>query len=344
MGASVLWASLGRREIVLNSLSALLSPFPLQSEYAWSQQLAQAINHFLQESLPDVIHIEHLRMARYGLRFISNWPVIWDAVDYLTALYEQAAHTSISPAWRLISRIEAPRLRVYESFLVSQFPKTLAISKRDCELFQAANRPCASRVNVALLGMPLQSVPAVDRSPNTVILTGTLNYDPNVASVLYFVREIFPMVLRALPETKLQLVGANPIPAVQALQSPNIEVTGFVPSVADYLYRATLAVAPVLYGSGIQCKVLEAFAASTPLVASATALRGLDVSHDQEVWIADTPEDFAHAVITLLKDAGKRAALAQAGRCYVEQNHDLRKTTAHLVELYEEVITSSQRH
>lgn len=338
MGVKALWTYLSRRERGTNSLSALLSSLPMQAKFAWSARFKKLVDTSVRDTPLDIIHVEHLRMAQYGLSFLERYPVVWDAVDHLSSLYEHAAHASASPVWRLISRIEAPRLKSYEAYLVSQFPKTLVITRRDQELFQVASTEYANRVEVALMGMPLQNLPEVKRSGNTLIFTGTLNYDPNVASALYFVREIFPAVLRELPGTKLQLVGANPTPVIQALQGPNIEVTGFVPSVAEYLHRATLAVAPMLYGSGIQIKVLEAFAAKTPLVATSVALRGLDVAHNGQVWIANTPTDFTNAVIALLKDPARCATLAEAGRHYVEENYDLRKTTADLIEIYKDTI------
>ena len=72
----------------------------------------------------------------------------------------------------------------------------------------------------------------------------------------------------------------------------------------------------------------------TPLVATSTALRGLDVQHEQEVWIADTPQAFADAVLDLLKDAELRARLGEAGRKYVVERHDLQATTQSLIDLY----------
>src|SRR5262249_46027137 len=106
--------------------------------------------------------------------------------------------------------------------------------------------------------------------------------------------------------------------------------------------KATVALAPIVYGSGMQIKVLEAFLTATPLVATTVALRGLDVKHEEEVLIADTPEDFAGCVIRLLDDADLRARIGQAGRRYIEQNHDLVKTTARLVSIYEEVIAGKR--
>jgi len=337
-GVTVLSAKVGKITMAANALTVLPSRLPLQSQLLWSEALWRTIQSHVRANPPDIIHVEHLRMARYGLRLTQDWPVLWDAVDYLSALYRQAARSSRNLPLRLISRLEAPRLAAYERWLTGQFAATIVISSNDLALFQAAN-PVASRVHLALTGVPITSVPAIEtRARKTLIITGTLNYHPNVASVLYFVNEILPLIRRDEPDIQLQLVGANPVGAVQALASDQIEVTGFVPSITDYLGQATIALAPVVYGSGMQIKVLEAFLTGTPLVATEVALRGLDVRHKEHVLVADTPADFASAVLRLLADPDLRARLGAAGRRYVEQHHDLRATTARLVEIYQRVI------
>ena len=340
MGCTIIWEPLSKPMALRNCLPALFSGLPLQARFAWSEALMQKIETHLESNPPDVIHVEHLRMAAYGMRLASKWTVIWDAVDHLTTLYEQAAATSFSRSWKLIARLEAPRLKKYEKWLVGQFPTTLVISQRDKELF-GHDSEFADRIYLAPLGLPLTSPTNVPRDEHTLVITGTLNYHPNVASVLYFVREIYPLVLRQHPEIKLQLVGANPVPAIAALQSPQITITGFVPSINDYLQRATVALAPVIYGSGIQVKVIEAFSNATPLVATSVALRGLDVCDKEHVLIANTPVDFANAINDLLADADLRQRIGQAGRQYVEQHHDLRTTTQNLIEIYERTIKLS---
>src|SRR5579859_2475435 len=243
---SVLTGKLTTQRIIQNCLFATLLRLPLQARFAWSPRLMTTINEYLQEYRPDIVHVEHLRMAQYGLKLARNWPLVWDAVDHLSSLYEQASHSSTSLAWRLISGIEAPRLRTYESKLVRTFSKTLVITTRDQQLFQDNNEEYADRITVAPFGIPIETTRHLARSPNTIVLTGTLNYDPNVASVLFFVREIFSLILEQLPQTKLQLVGANPTATILALRSQNIEVTGFVPSLSAFLSNATLAVAPAI--------------------------------------------------------------------------------------------------
>jgi polysaccharide biosynthesis protein PslH len=336
-GCEVVSAQLTNRQALQNSVSAIFHRLPLQARFLWSTTLKREIEQHLSEHSPDIIHVEHLRMAQYGLRLTSNWPVIWDAVDHLTSLYEQTSTRSPSALWRLIARYEAPQLKRYESRLIRHFPVTLVISPHDQRLFQLDN-PYSERVRIAPLGLPLSNTDLrPERASSTLIITGALNYQPNVVSVRWFIREIFPLILCQRPDVKLQLVGANPGPTIRALSSPQIEVTGFVPSVLDYLRQSTIALAPIVYGSGTQIKVIEAFMSETPLIATSTALRGLTVTDKEHVLVADNAVEFANAIIQLLADSGLRDQIAASGRHYVEQYHDLTKTTEQLVHIYQAV-------
>lgn len=338
MGCQVLWEPLTKSMAAINSFSILPSKLPLQAKFMWSEALMRKIDTHLQSNVPDIIHVEHLRMAEYGMRLTAKWPVIWDAVDHLTSLYRQASTTSSSRLWQLIAKVEATRLTKYEQWLTGQFSKTLVISHQDQKLFQYDN-PFEDRIYVAPLGLTLSPEDVKsDRSENTLVITGTLNYHPNIASVRYFVQQVFPLVVQQRPDIQLKLVGANPVSAVTALQSPQIIITGFVPSITDYLKKATIALAPVTYGSGIQVKVLEAFSTATPVVATTTALRGLDARHQEHVLAADDPSDFAAAIIELLSDSDLRQRIGTAGRYYVEQHHDLRATTDNLLNIYRQAM------
>ncbi|MBZ0302340.1 MAG: glycosyltransferase [Anaerolineae bacterium] len=338
-GVKVVAAPLSRWQMAYHGLAALPGSRPLQADLLRSSAFMARLDSHLQAEPPDVVHVEHLRMARYGLQLNNRWPVVWDAVDNLASLFRQASSSSTSSTWRLAARIEAPRLQSYERWLTGQFPATLVISEQDRMLFSREN-PHADRVRYAPLGIPVhphdESAP---RASNVLIITGTMNYHPNIAAIRYFVETIFPLIQQARPDVELRLVGANPVEAIRSLgERHGIIVTGFVPSVADHLRQAAVALAPVTYGAGIQIKVLEAFLTETPLVATPQAIRGLDVHHEAHLLIADDPAAFAAAVLRLLDDHLLRDQLGQAGRRYVEQHHDLTETTRHLLDIYRSVI------
>lgn len=337
-GFRVIHGKLTKIHTTWNSLLRLPTRLPLQSAFMWSKELMAKITRHVATDPPDVVHVEHLRMACYGLQLARQWPTVWDAVDYLAWLYEQAAGIAANRVLRWIARVEQSRLASYERWLCGQFPLTLMISGRDLDYFREKN-PYADRLRVLSQGLAIHPLTwEKARSCNTLVISGTLDYHPNIASVYRFVHDIFPLIANQYPDVCLQLVGANPVSGIRALKARNIEITGYVPSLIEYLEHATIALAPVLYGSGIQVKVLEAFLTATPVVATTMALRGLDVRHGEQVLVADHPAEFADRVLQLLNDPDLRIRLGNAGRRYVEEHHDLRVTTEALVAVYKNLI------
>jgi glycosyltransferase involved in cell wall biosynthesis len=160
-----------------------------------------------------------------------------------------------------------------------------------------------------------------------------------VAMCLSFVSEVLPLVQAEMPEVRLLIVGKDPPAEVRALaENPAVTVTGTVEDIRPYLQKATLAVAPLAYGTGIQNKVLEAMACATPVVASSQAVAALNVINGRDVIIADAPHEMAHAMLTLLNNIHRRQAVGMAGRRYVEENHRWQNIAARLEEIYDGII------
>ena len=113
-GCHVLWVPFSKPLAALNATVSLAAGRPMQARLMWSEELMRSVEIYLRSNPPDIIHVEHLRMAEYGLRLASKWPVVWDAVDHLTSLYSQAAATSVSIFWKIVAAVEAPRLKSYE--------------------------------------------------------------------------------------------------------------------------------------------------------------------------------------------------------------------------------------
>jgi glycosyltransferase involved in cell wall biosynthesis len=111
-------------------------------------------------------------------------------------------------------------------------------------------------------------------------------------------------------------------------------VTGFVPDLAALYSRATMFVAPVRLGSGVRVKVLEAFAAGVPVVATPMAAEGLDVADGRELALADSPQSFAGRVLAMLSAPAETEAMGQRGRQFVRDHYSWRAIGAELEEEY----------
>ncbi|GAB4509245.1 MAG: glycosyltransferase [Anaerolineae bacterium] len=158
---------------------------------------------------------------------------------------------------------------------------------------------------------------------DTLVFTGKMDYRPNVDAMLWFAEAVFPQVKQAVPNVYLYIVGQQPSPRLDYLKSmKGINITGRVESVLPYLQTASVYVAPLRMGSGTRLKLLEAMASSCPIVATSTASAGLNDEIKQAMMIADTPEQMAEAIITLLKTPERRQALRQNARHLVTQFYD----------------------
>lgn len=362
IGISILAAPLPRVLSLWNCLRTLPRPTPLQSVYCWQPRLMNMLHSALKTARPhfDLIHIEHLRGARYGTHLQAvlssrpySLPIVWDSVDCISYLFAQAAQSGRSIFSRLVTSLELPRTRWYEAWLTGQFDRVLVTSDQDrrafCDLLQESAYPPnvhmtgVNKIRVVPNGVDLDyfAPRSVSRAPQTLVLTGKMSYHANVAAALYLIDEVMPLVWERFPAARVQIVGENPPLQIgnRARKEPErVFVSGAVNDLRPYLAEATLAVAPITYGAGIQNKVLEAMAMRTPVVATSRAVSALAVKNEDEVLIGDDPEVLSQQVIRMLRNAGLRERLGANGRRYVESYHDWNRITDCLEKTYHEVI------
>jgi polysaccharide biosynthesis protein PslH len=383
-GIAVIAEPLSRGRSLANSLAALPTSDPLQAVYCWQPALARRLSELLtvgEEPSPfDVIHVEHLRGARYALlakELVSGpWtaehkpspivrrpssivhrpssidlrslPIVWDSVDCISHLFRQAAAHSRSRFGRWVTRLELPRTEGYEGRLAWQFDAVLATSRIDMEaLAQLAERkrpaylPANARPPIHVLpnGVDLdyfQPDPAVERDKSTLVLSGKMSYHANITMAIHLIRDIMPLVWATRPEVCVQIVGKDPGPELIKLAKgeSRINVTGTIPDVRPYMQRATLAVAPIAYGAGIQNKVLEAMACGTAVVASPQAVAALAAIPGRDIVVGHDSAEMAGHILRLLDNPHLLAAVAAAGLDYVRTHHRWDDIAGRLEDVY----------
>ncbi len=351
-GIMVIARHLTLAQMGLNLVFAFLSGKPLQSTYSWKPGLANQIARLLISNHPfyDIIQIEHLRGAAYGLRLKAKvdgvkprTPIVWDSVDNITSLFEQAAQRSASLFGRWATWFELARTRGYERYLAEQFDRILVTSPNDRAAFTelCPEETLRSPIEVLTNGVDLDYfAPSEEpRSPDTIVFSGKLSYHANITAAVYLVEKVMPWVWASQPEVKVQLVGKDPTTALLSLAQSDgrIQVTGTVPDLREYLRRASMSAAPITYGAGVQNKVLEAMACATPVVATSKAVSALRTVPGQDLLVADEPQDLAEAILYLLGNEDRRNNIGRCGRNYVQQNHDWNVIAKQLVSIYEDI-------
>lgn len=306
------------------------SRVPLQVLYYRSAAFRTRLGNLIHKDRPDVVHGILLRVAPY-LESVADRTIL-EPVDSMTLNLERRLHLERGVRRRLVAH-ELGRVRQYERYVASRFPHLVFVSKLDAD---AAGAPDAT---VLPLGVdPERFRPAPPPCGPVVAFTGNMGYGPNVHAVSWFVQFCWPAILRAVPDARLVIAGRDPTPAVRRLgMTPGVTVAGAVEDMGAVLAGASVAVAPMRSGSGMQNKVLEAMAAARPVVTTTLGLGDLHASPGIEIMVEDHEEPFRRRVIALLLDPQGAATIGAAARAYVLRHHSWESAAAEIERLYARV-------
>lgn len=335
-----LWRSL------FNSALAVPSNKPLQSVYSWNPKLAAQLKSLLPKY--DVVHVEHLRGSAYGMFIKSHFPsmpVVWDSVDCISYLFKQAASQSGSLFGKLMTRFELERTRGAEGRLLGAFDHVLVTSATDKHalLDTVPEGVKAAPITVLSNGVDQDYFRVnldIERDPDTLVFSGKMSYHANVSMVMYLLNEIMPRLWAKRPSVRLVVVGKDPPAALRKLgDSSRVLVTGTVDDIRPFLWKAIAAVVPLVYGAGVQNKILEAMATGTPVITNSKVLASLAVTPEKELLVADSADEFAAAVFKLIEDPGSGRAVGEAGLQYVRKHHSWRESARQMTDIYGHLIT-----
>jgi len=244
------------------------------------------------------------------------------------------------------SFVQWRRLRRYESQVCRRADRVLAVSDADA----AALRKLVPGLYVTVIPNGINTRAYRPETPNAksqipknaLVFTGTMDFRPNVDAVLWFAREVLPRVRAEVPEAHFVVVGQRPHRRLDGLRGdPAVRLTGWVEDTRPYIARAAVYVAPLRMGGGTRLKLLEAMAMGKPMVATRLGAEGYPVTDGDELLLADTPADFAAAVVALLRAPERRAELGRAARAFVERRYDWRAIVPRVEAVYK-IMTNEQ--
>lgn len=257
------------------------------------------------------VHFDHPHTA-------LSWPLIrrlqpraklvLDAHNVEAEIVERLAESA--PRWqRKALRWQAARIRELERDLARHMDLIFTCSEKDANAFREMG---AREVRVVPNAVPPLSAPAVAQRRD-VVFVGSLDWRPNADAAVILAREIWPRCRALLPGARLAIVGRSPPPHVQALASHDVVVAGSVESVQPWLDGAFATAIPLRAGSGTRIKILEAWAAGVPVVASRIAAEGLPYRDGYDLLLAEEPGDFARALVRLWRDRQLGEELVRGG-------------------------------
>jgi polysaccharide biosynthesis protein PslH len=319
LGVQLIAPDHARLPRLINLISSLLAGKPLTLGYFYNRALRKSLECLVDRGHFDAIVIFSSSMAQY-VEKMGHITRIMNFCDVDSQKWLALSERRHGPM-RWIYRREARTLLEYEQKIAREFAVSCVVTQREADIFHQLIPEIP--VHIVENGVDIDHFSGFPRRPNglKLVFVGVMDYAPNVEAVTYFAEQVWPQIIKAHPQARFIIVGSRPVRTVRKLsERQGIEVTGQVPDIRPYLSTATLFVAPLKVARGVQNKVLEAMAASLPVLTTPVVAQGLPSRAEDYIFLAEREStSWVSAVLALIANSKSREERAASANDYIRR-------------------------
>jgi glycosyltransferase involved in cell wall biosynthesis len=280
----------------------------------------------------DVLQLEYTVLGQYAGRYRQLPSILFEHDIYFQSIarrlpFMTSAMEGVSARWEYLRSLR------YELRLLKTPDRVQVCSEDNARYLESFLPDLRGKIDAGYRA-GIDSYTLDGREPFTLLFLGSFRHLPNVEALSWFVNDVFPLIRTKEARARLIVVGSDPPPRHSLRESEAIDLVGFVEDVQEPLRRYGLFMCPILSGSGVRVKLLEAFAAGIPVVSTRLGAEGLADVDGEICALADSPQDFADHVVALLNDPQRARTMAERARDEVSSKRDMRGMTERMVESY----------
>lgn len=316
-------------------------PYTISKYY--SKVFLKALFEEFQLSRFDIVHVDHLAMSPYGVAIKEKYgiPIVLREHNLETVFLERFMKSEPQPFVRWFVRFEAARMRSFEPSICKKFNRCIMITENE----QLALRQLDPSIKTAVIPAGVETAMSprnVIVKDHAILFLASLNWRPNIQGFQWFLDNVLPHVIKNYPSVLVTIVGKGDSGELSSLRHPNIRYVGYVEDVSPYIVESTLAIVPLFAGGGMRIKILELFAHGKPVVSTSVGCEGIQVENGRELFIADSPVEFANSIINILKDNGLQKRLGTNGQELVRKHYSWEAVAEQLEQIYLEETRSNE--
>jgi polysaccharide biosynthesis protein PslH len=300
----------------------LFSRQPFQVAKYCLPQVSESLIRLLQREKFDVIVCDFLVAAG-----IIPWnfpcPKVLFTHNVEAIIWKRHFEVARNPLWKALCWREYRATVRAECRYLNLADHVVTVSGTDRDLFARLIEPAKITVIPTGVDTDFFQPAGIEEQPNTLVFTGSMDWMPNEDGIFYFVKKILPQIQRNIPNTFLLVVGRRPSERLLQLArtTEGVQIVGMVEDIRPYLQRGSVYIVPLRVGSGTRLKIFEAMAMGKAVVSTSIGAEGLPVQTGRDIVIADNPDEFANAVVGLLRDRVRRDQIGLAARELVVRAH-----------------------
>lgn len=309
LGFCIETVNLPKFRSMLNLYRSFLSSTPLQVSYYHSKEMYKKIFELTSQEKYDVVYFHLFNVAQFYRAIADATSIkVLDFTDATSLYLTRYLQFLKNPIKKLYFTFEKNKILNYEK-ITKNFDTLFVCSHVDKDFLTERKVHDNIQLFVNGINKDIYHYEYIKPHKHRIIFTGNMPFFPNKDAVLYFAKEIFPLVLERVPAAKFCVVGQNPPTEILELQSEKIIVTGFVEDIKKEYLFSEVNVAPIRFGAGTPNKITESLALGIPTVATSITVSGFLPEIKKYIFVADTPQLFADKVVNILNDSSIRTEL-----------------------------------
>lgn len=287
----------------------------------------------------DIVHVESVFLTPYVsvVRKYSDAKVVLRAHNVECRIWRQLSNGEANPLKKWYLKHLSLALEHYERQHINDYDGVICITSQDADVLQTmgCRRPMTS---VPFAIDPCQQFQNVQVEPLSLFHIGSMDWKPNVEAVDWFLSAVWPLVHSEMPDVKLYLAGRHMPRRLLDYRSDGVSIVGEVGDAFSFMAGKSLNIVPLLSGSGIRVKILEAMSMGKPVVATSVAARGIEYSEGVDILLADTPESFASQIKHCLFDNGVAESIGKSAVALVRNRYNIDGQTGKIMQFYKQIL------
>ena len=303
-----------------------------------SEAFSAKLRQVLQADRYDVVHVESIFLTPYLplIRRYSDAKVILRAHNVEHLIWRRVAESTRHGLRRWYLKHLSLTLRAYELEHIGAYDGVVCITCNDADYFRANG--CRRPIVDIPFGVEIEELPNVEAEPASLFHIGAMDWMPNRESIQWMLDEVWPVVHREVPQARLYLAGRKMPERWMRADIEGVNVVGEVPDAMHFIASKQINVVPLLSGSGIRVKIIEAMSVGKAVVTTTVGAQGIDYTDGENLLIANTPQEFAQQIKRLVDDPGYCSRVGQAAARLVAEHYDGRRLAARLTDFYQKTM------
>lgn len=320
----VQWKEIKRSSLLfyIRLFFQMFSFYPVNVLNDYSTKLRKEVEKELAGEAYDLAICDFVQSALM-FKNVMHLPTLLFQHNVESAISHRHVSQNTNPFIKLFWWLQWRKMFSFEKKACRQFAKVITVSENDRDLFRklyatdnASTIPTGVNIEYYKPGNEKET------TPETLVFCGSMDWLPNEDAILFFIRDILPVIRKKIENIHLTVVGRNPSAVLkkQVEKIPQVSLTGWVDDTRPYIAKSALFIVPIRIGGGTRMKIYEAMAMGKTVVSTTIGAEGLPVKNNEHLMIADAPGKFANVIIDLLLNHGKRERLGKNARNYVKNN------------------------